>query len=701
MTKHERINTIPMKKLLLTICGCIVYSMLSATTFTVINTNASGAGSFLEAIDNANLTAGADNIEFNIPGMPPHPIPLTILNTVQITEALIIDGTTQPDNGYTGNCPKIIIDASTADTNLNEMISINAIDVSVYGLAFKNYTRLYSSFLSINADRANIGTAGKKNMFNNVYNSINIYADNVSISSNYFGCNCDGDAPDPNLGTAIFSTNVMNDIHVSNNLISGNENGMILGSNIGNSSNFTIQGNFVGTNLSGTAAIPNERTGIELRRVESLQLGGSGAGEGNLVSGNGRQGCLLKACSGFVHGNKVGTDITGHDTIPNDPTNAQYSTAFNNNGISGVTCTLMVGGFAAGEENVFFGNNIAVNISDSSGLYSIINNVIGQTLSGLVSPTQNLGVQLYYDTNNVIIRSNYLYGTSAGFYATQSRGFTVTDNIIGVDVSSNPLMMEDGIQFATASDYTVLSNQIQNCNSGITIRDGNNGYLGFNQIHDCEYPIHAATISTTCHYNQFDKNIISNNLYTVKLNNGSVAAANDDILPPLILGSTADSTWGTAEPDAWVDLALDITLDPVYPQGYSYPIPTITADATGHWVLLGPLSNPNHYTAMQTDLNNNSSGFSQRLNLGIAEQSESEFLLYPMPARDYLYIRSLKKNLISQWEILNSLGEIIKQGTSSGAASEKIDIKDLDQGYYFVRVNQGEHGSIHKCIIYN
>src|SRR5438105_1177721 len=66
-----------------------------AATFTVINTADSGAGSLRQAITDANGTAGADMIAFNIPGAGVHTItPLTTLPP--ITHPVTIDGETQP-----------------------------------------------------------------------------------------------------------------------------------------------------------------------------------------------------------------------------------------------------------------------------------------------------------------------------------------------------------------------------------------------------------------------------------------------------------------------------------------------------------------------------------------------------------------------------------------------------------------------------
>ncbi|HEV3257247.1 MAG TPA: hypothetical protein VG013_10235, partial [Gemmataceae bacterium] len=65
------------------------------STYLVTNTNNAGAGSLRQAIINTNLDTGGDTIAFNIPGSGVHTIkPTSALPA--ITEAVVIDGTTQP-----------------------------------------------------------------------------------------------------------------------------------------------------------------------------------------------------------------------------------------------------------------------------------------------------------------------------------------------------------------------------------------------------------------------------------------------------------------------------------------------------------------------------------------------------------------------------------------------------------------------------
>ncbi len=72
----------------------LITASLSATTFTVVNTNDSGAGSLRQAILDANAAAGADTVAFNIVGSGVHTIALAT-SLPAISQALTIDGYTQ------------------------------------------------------------------------------------------------------------------------------------------------------------------------------------------------------------------------------------------------------------------------------------------------------------------------------------------------------------------------------------------------------------------------------------------------------------------------------------------------------------------------------------------------------------------------------------------------------------------------------
>ena len=85
-------------------------------TYTVTNINDSGAGSLRQAIIDANALAGTDTINFNIAGTGMHTIKLATLPT--ITDAVIMDASTDDSFAVNGNRPAIILDGNIAFTTL-------------------------------------------------------------------------------------------------------------------------------------------------------------------------------------------------------------------------------------------------------------------------------------------------------------------------------------------------------------------------------------------------------------------------------------------------------------------------------------------------------------------------------------------------------------------------------------------------------
>jgi len=95
-------NRSPVVAFCLALLAALFASPALAATFTVSNTNYSGAGSFRQALLDANLGAGADTIAFAIPGAGLHTITLTSLLPI-ITSPVVIDGYTQAGSSANTN----------------------------------------------------------------------------------------------------------------------------------------------------------------------------------------------------------------------------------------------------------------------------------------------------------------------------------------------------------------------------------------------------------------------------------------------------------------------------------------------------------------------------------------------------------------------------------------------------------------------
>ena len=101
---------------------------------------------------------------------------------------------------------------------------------------------------------------------------------------------------------------------VTGNLISGN-NGDAVKIDGGCNSN-VVQGNLVGTDPTGTISIPNFGNGVDINGGYNT-IGGTTPGAGNLISNNSGAGIVLvfgSASYNVMEGNLIGTDITG--TLP-------------------------------------------------------------------------------------------------------------------------------------------------------------------------------------------------------------------------------------------------------------------------------------------------------------------------------------------------------------------------------------------------
>ena len=126
----------------------------------------------------------------------------------------------------------------------------------------------------------------------------------------------------------------------------------------GGSNNVTIQGNMMGTDATGSVAMGNDDSGVIVINSTMVTIGGSAPGAGNLLSGSlSEYGIFIISSNNVtVHGNLIGTDITGTLPIPNFDGGIRVDFFSNDN---------FIGGTGAGE-----GNTIAFNTGYGVGVLS-------------------------------------------------------------------------------------------------------------------------------------------------------------------------------------------------------------------------------------------------------------------------------------------------------------------------------------------
>jgi hypothetical protein len=320
------------------------------------------------------------------------------------------------------------------------------------------------------------------------------------------------------------------------NIISGNAGNGITLTDAGTTGNI-VQGNYIGTNPGGSAALPNGKNGIEIRSGASSNIiGGSSSvdpttgklsGAGNVISGNSNAGIAMEQTTGnFVQGNFVGTDVTGKNAIGNDPTGFYdgidlYEGSSGNT--IGSTSSVDAGGNLSGYGNLVSGNfgtngsafSAGVVITDStpngtvgspSSNNQVRGNFIGTDVTGTISlGNANRGVYLLATGTNQTLANNTIGGADTNapgsalagsgnlisgnnlggilIYGAGAANNQVNGNYVGTDVTGTvPLanINRDALQVrAGAHDNQVVKNLISgNALAGVHIFDaGTNGNM--------------------------------------------------------------------------------------------------------------------------------------------------------------------------------------------------------------------------------
>src|SRR5262245_15017635 len=391
--------------------------------FMVINADDSGMGSLRQAINDANGMGGG-TIEFNIPGGGVHTI--TLLSPLPtIVQPVVINGYTQPGSSPNTNPPTMGIDAvilielnGAQIGNFNGITIIGPNGCTVRGLVINRFQHngidLSSNDNLIEGNFIGTNTAGTvalpngsggnggmivSNGSNNTIGGTtpaarNLISGNVGIGvalqgsgnmaqGNLIGTDVTGTEALGNTGPGVSIggtglSNLIGGATVSaRNVISGNNRGVIVSTG-GN--NNTIQGNFIGTDVTGTVALSNPNQGVVIDTATNNLIGGltatPGTPPGNLISGNGFDGVNLftgGAVGNVVQGNIIGADITGTQPLGN---------------LTGITINgsnNLVGGADSGARNIIaFNGTMCASPNDIgiaiSGGNAINNAVLGNSI---------------------------------------------------------------------------------------------------------------------------------------------------------------------------------------------------------------------------------------------------------------------------------------------------------------------------------
>lgn len=406
----------------------------AATTKTFLVNNTSGdknvEGSLTWAIYQANYQgADVNRIEFKIPGTSAGEVEIVLLETLYIARPMIIDATTQA--GYSGtpliriNCSKLpsgfhIVGNVAGIPPLSDATPASGTGSAIRGLRIVNY--------------------------NNNAITITQGANSTLIENNYIGF-----APLVAPGTYFLNVVVSPlcggiGIQSSSNVIRGNTiagtfNAITVGEDVDTPGAVTgavfrknrFEGNFIGTDPTGTTKIGNDSDGIFFGGGCKENL----IGPGNVISGN------ASAAIEFLHAsvtdnrvfeNMIGVNAAGTDAIPNGELGLLLANGASNNTIGG-DGTLYGGNIIAASG---FGG-VAIGTAEFPGPDGSNDNVVEGNLIGTdrdetkALGSQLSGVTVQNNSKRNIIRKNVIVGqANHGVVISEANSNEMYGNWIGV-----------------------------------------------------------------------------------------------------------------------------------------------------------------------------------------------------------------------------------------------------------------------------
>jgi hypothetical protein len=270
------------------------------------------------------------------------------------------------------------------------------------------------------------------------------------------------------------------------------------GINIFGAGDDTITANYLGTDPTGTTAMPNGGNGISISGVANNVIGGGNAGDGNVISGNQQVGVVLSGSGttgNTVEDNLIGTDVSGANKLPNTYDGLDILSGASSNTVAGNTISgnasggVTIAGFGAvTSQNILQGNFIG---TDPTGTIDVGNTLDGVTIESAATDNQLIG--------------NVISGNEEGVYIANSgtTGNLVQSNLIGTNLAGtaaignviNGVHVDAGADGNTIGPGNVISG---NESEGVEILSNGNWVegnfigtdaTGATQVHNGQYGV--------------------------------------------------------------------------------------------------------------------------------------------------------------------------------------------------------------------
>jgi titin len=291
------------------------------------------------------------------------------------------------------------------------------------------------------------------------------------------------------------------------NIISGNEYGVYI---FDNSYLNIIQGNYIGTDITGSKPLGNGEQGyISGDKVTTIPailntIGGSVPGAGNLISNNGGDGIEISGTSqvpdagpqfdgSVIQGNYIGTDVTGAVAMPNAGNGIYLNEGATNN---------TIGGIDPGSGNLIANNavnGVLIDPATANPGQGIANNTVGNTILS----NGGTGVRINSGSQN-LISENSIFGNGALGINLGGLGTSINSNcqstVTGPNNSQNAPVLTAGTGTAfisaTATDPNSNTSEFSNAVPASTSGDILSLLGSFNSLPNTTYTLEFFSSTT-------------------------------------------------------------------------------------------------------------------------------------------------------------------------------------------------------------
>lgn len=339
----------------------------------------------------------------------------------------------------------------------------------------------------------------------------------------------------------------------------------------GNGGSHVVQGNFIGTDATGTVAIPN-RYGMLITYSPGNLVGGAGVAARNVISGNSSDGIHIvgeTATRNAIRGNYIGVDATGGKALAQPGWGVYVESSPSNT----------IGGCSRAARNVISCNgqgNVRIQNVESTG-NKVQGNALGTTANGTGDPgaAGYWGVLIAGGASNNFIGGRQDGAGNTIAFSTESGVAIITDTSVGNSILANSIHsigkmgIDLGYDGVTPNDYLDADtgpNNLQNAPE-ITSIDTATRCVVHGKLHSEASTKYRLEFFSSCTLNAegmtAGKDFLGARYVTTSSLGDALFSYPFPIPPcPLITATATDPAGNTSEYSLWVAQTSPIFKDP-------------------------------------------------------------------------------------------------------------------------------------------